>query len=79
MDHILVLRIKIYSNHIEQLNDIFSRLCYSGLKVNSPKCSFGLKEIPCLGYVITWYGIKPDLNKVQGVMDFGLPNNTTEA
>ena len=32
---------------------IVGRLCAAGLKVNPSKCSFGLKEIPYLGYVIT--------------------------
>ena len=50
-----------------------------GLKVNAPKCSFGLKEIPYLGYVITREGIKPDPNKVQGIMDIGRPTTTTES
>ena len=58
---------------------IFGILTASGLKVNVPKCSFGLKLITYLGYVITRGGIKPDLNKVQGIMDLGLPDITTEA
>ena len=36
-------------------------------------------DIPYLGYVITWYGIKPDPKKVLGIMDLRLPNTTTEA
>ena len=48
---------------------IFGRLCTVGLKVTDPKCSFGLKDIPYLGYVITWKGIKPDLKKVIEIMD----------
>ena len=58
---------------------IFGRLHAAGLKVNAPKCSFGLKEIPYLGYVITRDGIKPDPKKVKGVTDLGRPATTTEA
>ena len=58
---------------------IFGRLCVEGLKVNDPNCSFGLKDIPYLGYVITGEGIKPDLNKMQGIMNLGRPATTTEA
>ena len=42
---------------------IFGRLGDAGLKVNVPKCSFGLKYIPFLGYVITMEVIKPDPKK----------------
>ena len=56
---------------------IFGRFCTVGLKVNVPKLSFGLKEIPELGYAITREGIKPDPNKVQGIVDLGLPSTIT--
>ena len=54
-------------------------MCAVGLKVNAPKFSFGLKDITYLGYVITREGIKPDPNKVQGIMYPGRPASTTEA
>ena len=44
-----------------------------------PKCSFGFREIPYLGYVITRKGIKPNPKKVQGIMVIGRPSTTTEA
>ena len=58
---------------------MFGRLRAAGLKVNTPKCSFGLKDITYRGYVITQDGIKPDPKKVQGIMDLGRPTTTTEA
>ena len=79
INDIIVSRKDLFTNHIEQLRIIFGRLCTSGLKVNTPMCSFGLKEIPHLGYVITREGIKNYLKKVQGIMDLGQPNTTTEA
>ena len=50
---------------------IFGILRAAGLKVNAPKCSFGLNYIPYPGYVITREGIKPDPKKVQGVIFLG--------
>ena len=76
---ILVLGKDIFEKHIEQLSIIFGRLRATGLKVNVTKCSFRLKEIPYLGYVITREGIKPNPRKVQGIMDIGRPATTTEA
>ena len=57
---------------------IFCRLIAAVLKGNEPKCSFGLKDIPYIGYVITREGIKPDPKKVQGIMDTRRPSTTTE-
>ena len=56
---------------------IFVRLRDAGLKVNAPKCSFGLKEITYLGYVIIREGIKTETKKVQGIMDLRRPSTTT--
>ena len=53
IDDILVLNKESLSNHIEKLRITFGRLRAAGLKVDANKFSFGLKEIPFLGYVIT--------------------------
>ena len=53
INDVLFLLKERFSNHTEQLSIIFGRLRAAGLKVNTPKCSFGLKGITYLGYVIT--------------------------
>ena len=79
IDDILVLGKDSFENHIKQLIIIFGRMRATGLKVNAPKCSFGLKEFPLLGYVITWEGIKTNPKKLQGIMDIVGPSTRTEA
>ena len=79
IDDILVLGKDIFEKHIEQLGIIFGIIRASGLKVNTPKCSFGLKEVPYLGYLITRKIIKPYTKKVQGIMDLVRPSTRTEA
>ena len=79
INSILVLRKDRFSNHTEQQRIIFGRFRAVGLKVNSTMCSFVLKEIPYLGYVITWEGIKPDPKIVQEIMDIGRPTTMNEA
>ena len=66
---ILVIGKMSLSQHIDQLRVIFDRLCTTGLKFDAPKCIFWFKYIPYLGYIITRVGIKPNLNKVQWVVD----------
>ena len=65
--------------HIYHIRFIFDRLKCVGLKVNTKKCSFGLKYIPYLGYLITQEGIENHPKKFQGIMDIYLPTKTTEA
>ena len=78
IDDILVLNKGTFKDHIEQLRVCFRRIQAAGLKVNAKKCSFGLKEIPYLGYIITREGIKPDPKKIQGILDLERPKTTTE-
>ena len=71
IDDILAFSKYCFTKHIGKPRIIFGRLSAEGLKVNDTKCSFGLKDIPYLGYVITKKGIKPDPKKLQGIMDLG--------
>ena len=64
IDNILVLNNESSSKHIEQLRIIYGRLCTEGLQVDAPKCSFVIKYIPYLGFVITQEGIKSETKKV---------------
>jgi hypothetical protein len=65
---------------LKQLDTCFTRIQEDGLKVKADKCSFGLSEIPCLGYITSREGIKPDLAKIQGIVDLNSrPRPTTEA
>ena len=78
IDDILFLIKGSFENHIGQLKIVFGRLRAAGLKFNAPKCSFGLKGIPYLGYVTTREGTKLDPSKVQGIMNLERPSTTTE-
>ena len=49
------------------------------LKLNAEKCSFGLKYITYLGYIITRYFIKPNPKEVKMIMCVFIPTNNTEA
>ena len=79
IDDILVLGKDFFRRHIDQLIIKLWRLLTVSLKVNAHRCSFGLKGVPYLGYVITREGIKIYPKKVQGIMDIGQPATTTEA
>ena len=46
---ILILSKDYFRNHIDQLRIIFGRLRAASLKVNAPKCSFGVKIYSFLG------------------------------
>ena len=57
---------------------IFSGKHNVGLKFNTIKFSLGLKDVPCLGYIINQEGTKPDPMKVKIIMDIVKPTTKTE-
>ena len=75
----LVICKSCFFQHIDHIRVIFGRLRTAGIKANYPEYSFGLKDIPYLGYIIILEGIKPDPIKVKGIMNLWQPNRTTEA
>ena len=78
-DDVLLTTKGLFEEHLQQLRTCFQRFRNVGLKVNASKCSFGLKEIPYLGYIIiTHEGVKPDPKKIQGIVDLQRPKTTTE-
>ena len=78
IDDILCIGKGTFAQHINQLEEVFRRFKKAGLKVNASKCSFGLKEIPYLGYIISIDGVKPDPKKIQGIMDLTKPQTAKE-
>ncbi|GFH56598.1 hypothetical protein CTEN210_13074 [Chaetoceros tenuissimus] len=56
IDDILCIGTGSFDEHLQQLEEIFQRFQAAGLKVNAPKCSFGVQEIPYLGYIISKEG-----------------------
>ena len=67
-----------FEEHLQQLRTCFQRFRNAGLKANAGKCSFRLKDIPYLGYIITCKGVKPDPKKIQGIVDLQHPKTTTK-
>ena len=78
INNILVLNNGPFEDHVQKLPEIFKRFQKAGLKVNANKYSFGVKDIPYLGYIITQDWFKPDPKKGQGIMDLERPKTTTE-
>ena len=58
---------------------IFARLYKAVLKVNSPKCIFGIKDISYLAYVIIWGLLKYSPKKLKVIINIGRTTKTIEA
>ena len=63
-------------NHFEVLNDVFDRIREMNLVVAIGKCTFALKEVDFLGFIISSDGYRVKPAKLDALIN--LPNPTTE-
>lgn len=78
IDDILVINRGSFSQHLEQLEDIFKCCQKSNLKLNAEKCNFGLNKIVYLEYIVTRQGIKPNLKKIKSIQAMERSSTVTE-
>jgi hypothetical protein len=57
------------------VNLVFKALGKAGMRINGSKCTFHIKEVEFLSYIVSLEGIKIDLKKVQAVQDWPIPRN----
>jgi len=58
----MVVKIKVVSEHVGDLRNIFEILRKHKLRLNASKCSFGVGSDKFLGYMVTHRGIEVNLN-----------------
>jgi hypothetical protein len=78
MDDLLIITRGILDDHLLQMETVLTRLCDTGLKVDSAKSLFYAHEIEYLRYILTREGIKPQPKEVQAILALNLPNNVKE-
>ena len=64
--------------HLEHLEEIFTRLRAAGLKLKLDKCCFFKKDIQYLGHLISADGIQPLPEKLESIAKMPAPRNPKE-
>lgn len=74
LDDIIVLAPN-FSQHHNNLEEVFKRLKNANIKINPKKCKLLQKEVAYLGHVINEEGIKIDPEKIAAAIDWPIPKN----
>ena len=74
LDDIIVTG-KTFSEHLDNLRKVLTRLREAGLRLKPRKCFFAMWEVGYLGYRVSGDGISADPAKVQAVRDFPRPKD----
>ena len=63
----IVVKSKVVSEHVEDLENIFEILRKHKLRLNASKCSFGVGSRKFLSYIVTHRGIKVNLDQIKAI------------
>ena len=74
----IIIYSRTEKEHLEHLEEIFSRLRAAGLKLKLEKCSFFKKHIQYLGHLISADGIQPLPEKLESIAKMPAPKNPKE-
>ena len=74
----MVVKSKVVSKHVEDLGAIFDILREYKLRLNASKCSFGVRSIKFLGYMITYRGIEVSPDQIKAIHSLQPPQNPKE-
>lgn len=72
-DHDICIASASEKEHRQYIRVVIERLQKNGLVLNLTKCRFAQKEVDFLGYRVCIDGIKPQLERVQAVVNNKLP------
>ena len=74
----MVVKSKVVSKHLEDLETIFEILWKYKLRLNASKCSFGVGSDKFLGYMVTHKGIEVNSNQIKAINNLRSPRNPKE-
>lgn len=61
------------SDHMQDLEALFTRLSNNNLKINAVKCLFGTDSLEFLGHLVNTNGIMPLPDKIKAISEFSRP------
>ena len=74
----MVVKSKVESEHVNDLENIFGILRRHKLCLNASKCSFGVGSGKFLAYMVTHHGIEVNHNQIKAINNLQPPQNPKE-
>lgn len=77
LDDVIVMG-RTFSEHLQNLSSVFSRIREASLKLEPAKCAFFQPEVHYLGHIVSGEGVATDPSKVKKVKTWLVPTSTKE-
>jgi len=78
LDNVMALGYDTFDDHLVQVTKVVKRLLAAGMQVNADKCKWFHHAVTYLGFIITRNGIKPQSEKIQGILNMKEPKMQKE-
>ena len=78
IDDLLIIGQGTFEEHLDQIEQVMTRLSQAGLKINISKSKLARSEVEYLGYYITRHGIRPISSKVKAITNLATPQTRKE-
>ena len=75
----IIIFSKTFEEHLDRLDQVFSRIADAKLKLSPKKCSLLQKQVNFLGHTVSEDGIATDEEKIKAVKDWPVPRNVKQA
>src|ERR1043165_4881217 len=67
-----------FTDHLQHLKEVFTRIRQARLRLNIEKCSFWMQRLLFLGHIISLQEIASDSQKIKAVQKIQPPKNVTQ-
>lgn len=64
-----------FEEHLRSLQEVAKRLKMANLSINMEKSKFCVSELPYLGFILSQYGIRPNPDKIEAIVNFNRPTS----
>ncbi len=78
LDDVMALGYSTFDAHLVQVTEVLKHLLAAGMQVNAEKCKWFHHAVTYLGFFITRNGIKPQPEKIQGILNMKQPKTQKE-
>ena len=74
----MIVKIKVASDHLEDLREMFDRLRFYKMKLNPHKSIFGATSGKFLGYMVSRRGIEANPEKIKAILEMQPPSSVKD-
>ena len=74
----MLVKSKEEVDHLDNLKETFNTLRQYSMKLNLPKCAFGVSSGKFLGFMVSQKGIEANLEKVRAILKMSSPKTIKE-